>query len=98
MPRNTVFFEHVCLQPSEELPRRVITSAPRPGREVVREAATFTISLLAHACTHCQGSFSARAEGVDVGADRPDHSRPFDLETITRFDRRTHKVIVVEKD
>ncbi|APD48630.1 alpha-ketoacid dehydrogenase subunit beta [Synechococcus sp. CS-602] len=93
-----LFFEHVLLYNlSEELPEGDYICALDQA-EVVREGRDVTILTYSRMRHHCLKAVQQlEAEGVDVELIDLISLKPFDLETITRSIRKTHKVMVVEE-
>jgi len=93
-----LFFEHVLLYNlSEEIPEGdYICSLDQA--EVVREGTDVTILTYSRMRYYCLKAVEQLdADGVSVELIDLVSLKPFDLETITRSIRKTHKVIVVEE-
>jgi pyruvate dehydrogenase E1 component beta subunit len=93
-----LFFEHVLLYNlSEEIPEGdYICSLDQA--EVVREGKDITILTYSRMRYHCLKAVEQlEADGVSVELIDLISLKPFDLETITRSIRKTHKVMVVEE-
>ena len=93
-----LFFEHVLLYNlSEELPEGDYICALDQA-EVVRPGKDVTILTYSRMRHHCLKAVQQlEAEGVDVELIDLISLKPFDLDTITRSIRKTHKVMVVEE-
>ena len=93
-----LFFEHVLLYNlSEEIPEGEYVCALDQA-DVVREGKDVTILTYSRMRHHCLKAVQQlEAEGVDVELIDLISLKPFDMETIARSIRKTHKVIVVEE-
>jgi pyruvate dehydrogenase E1 component beta subunit len=93
-----LFFEHVLLYNlSEEIPEGDYICA-LDRAEVVREGKDITILTYSRMRHHCiKAVEKLEQEGVDVELIDLISLKPFDLESITRSIRKTHKVLVVEE-
>jgi pyruvate dehydrogenase E1 component beta subunit len=93
-----LFFEHVLLYNlSEEIPEGDYICALDQA-EVVREGKDVTILTYSRMRHHCLKAVQQlEAEGVDVELIDLISLKPFDMETISRSIRKTHKVLVVEE-
>jgi pyruvate dehydrogenase E1 component beta subunit len=93
-----VFFEHVLLYNlSEELPEGDYVCA-LDRAEVVREGADVTILTYSRMRHHCLKAVQQlEADGVDVELIDLISLKPFDMETIRRSIRKTHRVLIVEE-
>ena len=93
-----LFFEHVLLYNlSEEIPEGDYICALDQA-EVVREGKDVTILTYSRMRHHCLKAVQQlEKEGVDVELIDLVSLKPFDMETITRSIRKTHKVLVVEE-
>ena len=93
-----LFFEHVLLYNlTEDIPEDDYICALDQA-EVVREGKDVTILTYSRMRHHCLKAVQQlEAEGIDVELIDLISLKPFDLETITRSIRKTHKVLVVEE-
>jgi pyruvate dehydrogenase E1 component beta subunit len=93
-----LFFEHVLLYNlSEDIPEGDYTCALDQA-EVVREGKDITILTYSRMRHHCLKAVKQlEADGIDVELIDLISLKPFDLATITRSIRKTHKVLVVEE-
>ncbi|QEY31583.1 alpha-ketoacid dehydrogenase subunit beta [Synechococcus sp. RSCCF101] len=93
-----LFFEHVLLYNlSETIPSGDYTCALDQA-DLVREGRDLTILTYSRMRHHCLKAVSQlEQEGVDVELIDLISLKPFDLETICRSIRKTHRVIVVEE-
>jgi len=93
-----VFFEHVLLYNlAEELPEGEYICALDQA-EVVREGKDVTILTYSRMRHHCLKAVQQlEAEGVDVELIDLISLKPFDMDTIRRSIRKTHRVLVVEE-
>jgi pyruvate dehydrogenase E1 component beta subunit len=93
-----LFFEHVLLYNlSEDIPEGDYICALDQA-EVVREGKDITILTYSRMRHHCLKAVKQlEADGIDVELIDLISLKPFDLETITRSIRKTHKVLVVEE-
>ena len=93
-----LFFEHVLLYNlSEEIPEGDYTCA-LDRAEIVREGKDVTVLTYSRMRHHCLKAVEKlEQEGVDVELIDLISLKPFDLDTITRSIRKTHKVLVVEE-
>ena len=92
-----LFFEHVLLYNlSEEIPEGDYICALDQA-DVVREGKDVTILTYSRMRHHCiKAVQQLEAEGVDVELIDLISLKPFDMDTISRSIRKTHRVIVVE--
>ncbi|MFN7899140.1 MAG: alpha-ketoacid dehydrogenase subunit beta [Synechococcaceae cyanobacterium] len=93
-----LFFEHVLLYNlSEEIPDGDYLCA-LDRAEIVREGKDITMLTYSRMRHHCLKAVEKlEQEGVDVELIDLISLKPFDLDTITRSIRKTHKVLVVEE-
>jgi pyruvate dehydrogenase E1 component beta subunit len=93
-----LFFEHVLLYNlTEDIPEGDYICALDQA-EIVREGADVTILTYSRMRHHCiKAVQQLEAEGVDVELIDLISLKPFDMETISRSIRKTHKVVVVEE-
>jgi pyruvate dehydrogenase E1 component beta subunit len=93
-----LFFEHVLLYNlSEDIPEGDYICALDQA-EVVREGRDVTVLTYSRMRHHCLKAVSQlEAEGVDVELIDLISLKPFDMETINRSIRKTHKVLIVEE-
>merc|ERR1711991_863198 len=93
-----LFFEHVLLYNlSEELPEGDYTCALDQA-DLVKEGTDVTILTYSRMRHHCLKAVEQlEAEGVSVELIDLISLKPFDMETISRSIRKTHRVIVVEE-
>jgi pyruvate dehydrogenase E1 component beta subunit len=93
-----LFFEHVLLYNlSEEIPPGDYICALDQA-EVVREGKDVTILTYSRMRHHCLKAVQQlEAEGIDVELIDLISLKPFDIETIARSIRKTHRVMVVEE-
>ncbi|MFM7268909.1 MAG: pyruvate dehydrogenase complex E1 component subunit beta [Cyanobium sp.] len=93
-----LFFEHVLLYNlSEDIPEGDYICALDQA-EVVREGRHITMLTYSRMRQHCLKAVQQlEAEGIDVELIDLISLKPFDLDTITRSIRKTHRVIVVEE-
>ncbi|MGL6133041.1 MAG: transketolase C-terminal domain-containing protein, partial [Prochlorococcaceae cyanobacterium] len=93
-----LFFEHVLLYNlSEDIPEGDYICALDQA-EVVRQGSDVTILTYSRMRHHCLKAVEQlEQEGVDVELIDLVSLKPFDMETIARSIRKTHKVIVVEE-
>jgi len=93
-----LFFEHVLLYNlSEDIPEGDYTCALDQA-EVVREGKDITILTYSRMRHHCLKAVKELEAGcIDVELIDLISLKPFDLATITRSIRKTHKVLVVEE-
>jgi pyruvate dehydrogenase E1 component beta subunit len=93
-----VFFEHVLLYNlSEDIPEGEYICALDQA-EVVREGKDVTILTYSRMRHHCLKAVEQlEQDGVDVELIDLISLKPFDLDTICRSVRKTHRVIVVEE-
>ena len=93
-----LFFEHVLLYNlSEDIPEGDYTCALDQA-EVVREGKDVTILTYSRMRHHCLKAVQQlEQEGVDAELIDLISLKPFDMETIAKSIRKTHKVIVVEE-
>jgi pyruvate dehydrogenase E1 component beta subunit len=93
-----LFFEHVLLYNlSEEIPTGDYICALDQA-DVVREGKHVTILTYSRMRHHCLKAVEQlEKEGVDVELIDLISLKPFDMETVARSIRKTHKVMVVEE-
>lgn len=93
-----LFFEHVLLYNlSEVIPEGDYICA-LDRAEIVREGNDLTILTYSRMRHHCLKAVEKlEQEGIDVELIDLISLKPFDLDTITRSIRKTHKVLVVEE-
>jgi pyruvate dehydrogenase E1 component beta subunit len=93
-----LFFEHVLLyNPSEDIPEGDYICALDQA-EVVREGKDVTILTYSRMRHHCLKAVEQlESDGVDVELIDLISLKPFDMATIAKSIRKTHKVIVVEE-
>ena len=93
-----LFFEHVLLYNlSEDIPEGDYICALDQA-EVVREGRHVTMLTYSRMRHHCLKAVQQlESEGIDVELIDLISLKPFDLDTITRSIRKTHRVIVVEE-
>jgi pyruvate dehydrogenase E1 component beta subunit len=93
-----LFFEHVLLYNlSEDIPEGDYICALDQA-EVVREGKHITILTYSRMRHHCLKAVQQlEADGIDVELIDLISLKPFDLDTITRSIRKTHRVLVVEE-
>ncbi len=97
-PDPVLFFEHVLLYNlSEDIPEGDYICALDQA-EIVREGADVTILTYSRMRHHCLKAVQQlEAEGVDVELIDLISLKPFDMDTIARSIRKTHKVLIVEE-
>ena len=93
-----LFFEHVLLYNlSENIPEGEYICALDQA-EVVRQGKDVTILTYSRMRHHCLKAVQQlEADGVDVELIDLISLKPFDMETISRSIRKTHKVLIVEE-
>ena len=93
-----LFFEHVLLYNlSEDLPEGDYTCALDQA-DLVKEGTDVTILTYSRMRHHCLKAVEQlEADGISVELIDLISLKPFDMETISRSIRKTHKVIVVEE-
>jgi pyruvate dehydrogenase E1 component beta subunit len=93
-----LFFEHVLLYNlSEDIPEGDYTCALDQA-DVVRDGKDVTILTYSRMRHHCLKAVEQLTkDGVDVELIDLISLKPFDMETITRSIRKTHKVLIVEE-
>ena len=93
-----LFFEHVLLYNlSEELPTGDYVCALDQA-DIVQEGNDLTILTYSRMRHHClKATHQLNNEGIDVELIDLISLKPFDMETIARSIRKTHRVIVVEE-
>tara|TARA_Y100001968_G_scaffold321506_1_gene356064 strand:- start:59731 stop:60423 length:693 start_codon:yes stop_codon:yes gene_type:complete len=93
-----LFFEHVLLYNlSEELPKGEYVCALDQA-DLVREGKDLTIITYSRMRHHClKATEQLVSEGIDVELIDLISLKPFDMKTISKSIKKTHKVIVVEE-